>query len=136
MSEKRKIKKPFLRCLAYLPRDKNGDGGRCKHAKGHDGEHQTEGAAEWISFGDKVAEWLHPNSNGKDAVIAELVQSRDDWKAAAEKAEQELKSMCEVYRWLFNNCLVRPQSNTIANIEMIQKAAIKARETLKRMEED
>jgi len=66
-------KKPKLKCRAYYPRDAEGDGGRCCLLVGHAGDHRTAGTAEWIEFTDAHAEWLHPNTNGKDARIAELM---------------------------------------------------------------
>jgi len=68
-------KKPKLRCLAYYPRDAEGDGGRCCLPQGHDGKHRTSGSVEWIEFSDAHAEWLHPNTNGKDARISELMDA-------------------------------------------------------------
>jgi len=62
------MKKP--RCLAFLPRKKHKDGGRCCLDRGHDGDHRTDGVAEWVTFSDELAEYHHPNTDGaKDRVL-------------------------------------------------------------------
>jgi len=76
MTEKRYKKKFQIvkppQCRACMPRDNNGDGGRCLLEVGHSGMHRVGDRSEYLEFDDKGAEWLHPNVNGKDFHIQEL----------------------------------------------------------------